>query len=400
MTMNDTCPSCSSKGMSVFYEVDGIPVHSCLMLKTREDSLEFPRDNLKLGLCENCGFVSNVVFNPKYSAYSAAYEDQQSFSPTFNKFAQQLAERIVNKHGLWGKRVVEIGCGKGDFLALVCELGDNYGVGIDPTCVKERIKSSVADKITVIPDYYSEKYSEHVGELIMCRHTLEHIYETKAFTTTIRRSIGDRLETVVFFEIPDGMRVVRDMAFEDIYYEHCSYFSPGSAARLFRGTGYDVTEVALEYDDQYLLIEAKPAKPTQNGKPSSVETEHPLEEGVAVMTGYANDFSKQIGATLDGWRENVTRMRDEGRRPVIWGSGSKCVAFLTTIGLNEEVAHVVDINPHRHGKFIPGLGKEIKSPEFLKSYDPEVVIVMNRIYTDEIRDLLAKIGLSPEIVAL
>lgn len=118
------------------------------------------------------------------------------------------------------------------------------------------------------------------------------------------------------------------------------------------------------------------------------------------MTGYANDFSKQIGTTLDGWRENVTRMRDEGRRPVIWGSGSKCVSFLTTIGLNEEIEHVVDINPHRHGKFIPGLGKEIKSPEFLKSYDPEVVIVMNRIYTDEIRDLLAKIGLSPEIIAL
>ena len=76
------------------------------------------------------------------------------------------------------------------------------------------------------------------------------------------------------------------------------------------------------------------------------------------------------------------------------------MAFLTTIGMNREIEHVVDINPHRHGKFIPGLGKEIKSPEFLKSYDPQSVIVMNRIYSDEIRQKLADMGLKPEIVAL
>jgi hypothetical protein len=68
--------------------------------------------------------------------------------------------------------------------------------------------------------------------------------------------------------------------------------------------------------------------------------------------------------------------------------------------MNEEIGHVVDINPHRHGKFMPGLGREIKSPEYLKEYDPGVVIVMNRIYTDEIRDKLAGMGLTPEIVAL
>jgi len=393
MAFNDVCPSCRAKGMSVFYEVDKIPVHSCLMVKTRDESIDFPRDDLKLGVCVKCGFVSNVVFDSKYSAYSSAYEDQQSFSPTFNKFALQLAQGLVDKHELNNKRVVEIGCGKGDFLALMCELGGNDGVGIDPTCVKERIKSSVADRITVIADYYSEKYADHVGDIIMCRHTLEHIYETNDFMSIIRRSIGDRGETVVFFEIPDGLRVIRDMAFEDIYYEHCSYFSPGSAARLFRNTGYEVTDVALEYDDQYLLVEALPAdRPSGNARP--------LEESPEEMVGHVESFTKSIGATLDRWREDITRMHDEKKRPVIWGSGSKCVAFLTTIGMNEEIEHVVDINPHRHGKFIPGLGKEIKSPEILKEYGPEVVIVMNRIYADEIAEQLAGMGLKPEIIAL
>lgn len=393
MSMNDVCPSCGEKRMSVFYEVDRIPVHSCLMLKTREESVSFPRDDLKLGVCDKCGFVSNVVFDEKYYAYSSAYEDQQSFSPTFNKFALQLAEGIVDKHDLRGKRVVEIGCGKGDFLALVCELGGNEGVGIDPTCVKERIKSSVADRITVIPDYYSEKYSEYVGDMIMCRHTLEHIYRTNEFMSIIRRSVKDRMDTRLFFEIPDGLRVIRDMAFEDVYYEHCSYFSPGSAARLFRNTDYEVTDLALEYDDQYLLVEAFPA----TGSSTSV---HSLEESPEDMLVYAEDFSKRINETLERWREDVTRMYDDRRRPVVWGSGSKCVAFLTTIGMNDEIGHVVDINPHRHGKYIPGVGKEIESPEILKTVDPQVVIVMNRVYTEEIREQLSGMGLKPEIVAL
>jgi hypothetical protein len=94
------------------------------------------------------------------------------------------------------------------------------------------------------------------------------------------------------------------------------------------------------------------------------------------------------------------RMHDQGRKPVVWGSGSKCVAFMTTVGLEGEIEYIVDINPHRHGKFIPGLGREVKPPEFLKTYDPGVVIVMNRIYTEEIRTRLEKMGLAPELIAL
>jgi len=389
----DKCPSCGSGKMSVFYEVNRIPVHSCLMLKTREESLEFPRDDLKLGLCGKCGFVSNVVFNAKYSAYSSVYEDQQSYSQTFNKFAMQLAQGLIEKHGMREKRVVEIGCGKGDFLALMCELGHNHGVGIDPTCVKDRIKSAVADRITVIADYYSEKYADYVGDMIMCRHTLEHIHRTNEFLAIIRRSIGDRTSTIVFFEIPDAKRVVKDLAFEDIYYEHCSYFSPGSAARLFRATSFEVTELSLEYDDQYLLVEALPTQaPSQRI--------HPLEEPVAEMVGHVERFSSLIPSKLEQWKAEVVRMHDQGRRPVVWGSGSKCVAFMTTVGLEGQIEYIVDINPHRHGKFIPGLGREVKPPEFLKTYDPGVVIVMNRIYTEEIRARLEKMGLAPELIAL
>ena len=55
--------------------------------------------------------------------------------------------------------------------------------------------------------------------------------------------MSEQNPTLVFFEVPDTMRILREGAFWDIYYEHCSYFTPGSLARRFRRTGFDINEL-------------------------------------------------------------------------------------------------------------------------------------------------------------
>jgi hypothetical protein len=76
------------------------------------------------------------------------------------------------------------------------------------------------------------------------------------------------------------------------------------------------------------------------------------------------------------------------------------VAFLTTLNTIDTIEYAVDINPHRHGKFIPGVGKEIMPPEFLKTYQPDRIVVMNSIYCDEIGQMLKEMGVTAELVAL
>ncbi len=387
------CPSCGHKGLSLFYEVRNVPVHSCLMMPTKQEALEFPCGDIILGSCEHCGFITNVAYDPEEAAYAPNYEDQQSFSPTFNKFALDLANRLVEKYDLHDKDIIEIGCSKGDFLLLLCELGNNRGLGIDPSVVTGRVLSEANDRVRFIQDYYSERYSEYVGDFICCRHTLEHIYPTAEFINTIRRSIGDRLDTVVLFEIPDTTRVLQDLAFEDIYYEHCSYFTQGSLARLFRSCGFEVVELYRDYGDQYLFIEARPV-----ATPS--DKVHPLEESLEQMVQDVKHFVTNISSKLEQWKRHLEQMQEQGKRVVVWGSGSKCVAFLTTLGAKEQIQYIVDINPYRHGKFIPGLGKEIMSPEFLKEYKPDQVIVMNSIYCNEIQQKLDNMGVTTEVIPL
>ncbi|WAL62593.1 class I SAM-dependent methyltransferase [Thermocoleostomius sinensis A174] len=363
------------------------------MPNTQLEALDFPRGDVVLGHCEHCGFITNIAFDAKWSAYAPNYEDQQSFSPTFNQFAIDLANRLIEKYDLYEKDIVEIGCSKGDFLLLLCELGNNRGVGIDPSVVPGRVKSAAANRVTFIQDYYGDHHAKYVGDFICCRHTLEHIQPTAEFLSTVRRSIGDRLNTVVFFEIPDTLRVLHDLAFEDIYYEHCSYFTPGSLARLFRSCGFEILDLYLAYGQQYLMIEARPVT-------HSSDRILPLEEALEQTAADVQYFAAAIETKLFHWKQHLVTLQDQGKRVVIWGSGSKCVAFLTTLGMADQVQYVVDINPHRHGKFIPGVGKEIKSPEFLKVYQPDQIIVMNAIYCAEIQKMLNGMGVGAEIVAL
>lgn len=388
-----SCPSCGHRGLSVFYQIHDVPVHSCLMLPNREEALNFPCDNLLLGFCDRCGFITNIAFDSKWTAYDSNYEDQQSFSPTFNQFALDLANYLIAKYDLYNKDIVEIGCSKGDFLLLLCELGNNRGVGIDPSAIPGRVESQAARRVLFIQDYYGEHHAQYVGDFICCRHTLEHIPSTAHFLKTVRRSIGDRLDPVVCIEIPDTVRVLEELAFEDIYYEHCSYFTPGSLARLFRACGFEVIDLYRVYGDQYLLIEARPIS-------VSSQRIHPLEETVEETLQTVRDFASRIEDKLSQWKHNLEQLKIEGRRVAIWGSGSKCVAFLTTLNMADAIEYVVDINPHRHGKFIPGVGKQIMSPASLQEYRPDRVIVMNSIYRKEIQQQLNQLGLMPEVVTL
>lgn len=393
MSETHTCPSCGSAGMSVFYHLEGVPVNSVVLLPTREEALSYPQGDISLAFCQTCGFIANVAFDSRLLEYSSRYEATQSFSPTFNAFADRLAGRLVDQYDLHGKDILEIGCGQGEFLTRLCELGGNRGVGFDPAYVGSRTESDAQDRITFVKDFYSERYANYQADFVCCKMTLEHIPDTADFVSTIRRSLGDRSDTIVFFQVPDVTRILRELAFWDVYYEHCSYFGLRSLAHLFRRCGFDVMNLAREYDDQYLMIEARPGDGTGG---TGVERADDLED----LTRDVEFFAANHRLKLQTWRSDIQGFTQDGRRAVLWGGGSKAVAFLTTLNLEDEIRFAVDINPYKRGTYLAGAGQEVVAPDFLKDYQPAVVIVMNPIYRDEIGQDLKSMGLTPELIAI
>jgi SAM-dependent methyltransferase len=390
---NTRCHACGSANLRAFFDLTGVPVNSCLMVDSREEALRFPTGDLRLAFCNDCGFIFNMLFNVESITYSAAYEETQGCSPRFNEFARSLAQRLIDDYGIRDKHVLEIGCGKGEFLAMICEQGNNTGTGIDPAYVPGRLSEKGAALTEFIADFYSEKYSHLTGDVVACRHTLEHIAPVRDFVQMVRRSIGDRQDTLVFFEVPDVSRVLTENAFWDIYYEHCTYFSLGSLGRLFRACGFEVLKLYKDFDDQYLLLEARPS-------PRSDQPALATEEPIATLAAEVEYFESSILRKFADLKTELDAMVRAGQRVVLWGSGSKAVAYLSTLKIRDEIEFIVDINPVKHGKFLAGTGHEIVAPEFLQRYRPDTVILMNPIYFDEVQRHLAQLDVPARLVAV
>jgi len=251
------CPVCLSEDITVFLEIDRVPVHCNVLLFTKKEALQASRGDIHLGFCQDCGHIFNKAFNPELMAYSQGYETSLHYSTRFQEYAKKTAEHLVERYRLFGKDIVEIGCGQGEFLNLLCYIGENNGVGFDPSYQPEDRDEQVASgQIRIIQDFYSEKYADQKADLICCRHVLEHVQNPRDFLATLRRSIANQPKTVVFLEMPNAFYTLRDQGIWDLIYEHYSYFTRNSLEALMTQCGFEVLDLYETYKDQFLCVEA------------------------------------------------------------------------------------------------------------------------------------------------
>lgn len=387
----DKCNSCGASTSAAFFEARHIPVHSCRLVDSVEESLSLPKGDLELAVCPNCGFMQNAAFDPALVDYSESYEDTQAFSDRFTSYADELSDHLIETYDLRGGTVLEIGCGRGDFLRSICDRGGMRGIGFDPA-YQPQFDRKEDDGVRIYRDYYSAKTCGAQADLILCRHTLEHIPAVGQFMRMVRKCIDTRPDSVLCFEVPDTSRILEEEAFWDIYYEHCSYFTAESLEQLFEATGFSVLDVRKTYADQYLVIEAKPADADLEG--IDRDRDH------SALLSRVDMFRQNVGERLQSWRQWLDQVRRDGWKVALWGAGSKAAGFLVTLNVTNEVGCVVDINPGKWGHYQAGTRQRIVSPRDLEGYRPDVVLIMNPIYREEIgRDLEAR-GLKPELLTL
>jgi hypothetical protein len=248
--------------------------------------------------------------------------------------------------------------------------------------------------VSFIQDFYSERYLHYRADLICCRHVIEHIQQPGQLVATLRHSLENQLDAVVFFEMPNVIWILRNLTFWDIFYEHCSYFSPGSLTRIFAKNRFEILRVTEAFGSQYLWLEARPQNESKAARLTGQETLQELTEAVTYFTQHYPD-------KLAAWRSQLLDEKSKSRRVVIWGAGAKGVTVLNTLAVPlDAVEFVVDINPRKQGKYIPGTGQQIVSPDFLKTYAPDTIFVMNPNYLLEIQETIATLGLRTRLVPL
>lgn len=383
-----SCHACGANGLVAFFEVKDVPAQTTVLLDSEEEAEGFPAGEILLAFCESCGFIQNQRFDLQLVDYSKPTEESQAFSPRFTEFATQLADALIERYDLVDKAVLEIGCGKGDFLQLLVDRGIGSALGIDPGYLPNREEQD-GRVVEYRREWYRAVDTHLTGDLVISRHLMEHVPNVGEFFGWLAESARNTKGSAVFTEVPDTARVLEEGAFWDVYHEHCSYFTIGSLARSIRKAGMTVTDLRYGFDGQYLLADSHPYP---GGEPLAIED---TQDEVAQLVAH---FAEVASSSVNRWRARIEDVQAKGGSVVVWGGGSKAVAFLTSI--DAEDVTVVDINPHKQRKWLPGAALEVKAPEALKKSPPDLVIPMNPIYVHEITRDLEKMGLSPRVEAL
>jgi SAM-dependent methyltransferase len=393
MTEHAICPVCGAPEIEVFFTLSETPVLIGDLWPTKETARNCAKGPIELGFCQHCGFIWNLAFDPSRLEYSQAYDNSLHFSPCYSEYAQSTASQLIDRYDLHHKRIVEIGCGKGDFLILLCQQGDNSGTGFDPSYEAREIEPDIAERVTFVQAMYSEQYADIHSDFLCSRYVFEHIQKPAEFLRMIRRSLGDRSETIVYFEVPNVYLILRNLSVWDIIYEHCSYFSPGSLAYVFEACDFTVLNIAETFSKQFIGIEAAPEPHTSSSSFNRAADLENLTQDVAA-------FVQKLDQTMQMWQQRLESFKAQKQRVVIWGAGAKGVGFLSMLQVYEQIVYAVDINPHKHGRFLAGTGQEIVPPGFLREYQPDVVIVMNPVYQQEIEESITAMGITPEILTM
>lgn len=373
------CPVCGNHAIVPILHRMAVPILQNAPAATRAAARARTMGELEIVACSDCGFVFNRAFDPAVIEYAESYDNTQACSPRFASYMTELAEYLVDRYALRGKRIVEVGCGKGHFLRMLCSIGNNRGFGFDPTYEGPDIVDDGA--VTFVRELYSERQAGLYPDFVCCRHVLEHVAQPLAMLKAVRLATRSDPEIAVFFEVPTVDWILEHTCFWDFFYEHCSYFNASTLGFAFRSCGFEVVRTQAAFAGQYLWLEARPKPRLDACTP----------DDATGLLAQIKAFELRAEASFAAWQDRFRRAASAGGL-AIWGAGAKGVTLVNLLDPGATlVKYVVDINPNKQGTFVPGTGHPIVAPEMLREDRVNHLFLTNPNYAEEIQATVARL---------
>jgi SAM-dependent methyltransferase len=383
----DHCPGCNAAVARPVYTVPATPVTVATVFGTDAQACAVPMARVELVLCEQCGLLFNPCFQSALAEVGARYESSQASSAHFSSFARSLARAWVERHALRAKSVLEIGCGRGEFLRLMLSEGAGSAQGLDPVAPAEGIDEP---GLTIEPRPFEAATVGCDADAVVCRHTLEHIPDVRAFLGLLAQWARKADGRVVLFEVPATERILAEAAFWDIYYEHCNYFTAASLQWAFESAGFEILRIEKVYGEQYLILEARAAHGTVPA----------VRPDFSSLSRDCHTFGNVARQAIGHCNRHLRTLAASGRPTVLWQGAAKTVGFLSALDDSGLIHSAVDLSPQRHGQYLPGSGLRVHAPEALPAIDPGHVVLMNPVYRNEVRAQLSDLGVRATLLTV
>jgi SAM-dependent methyltransferase len=345
---------------------------------------------MTLAYCPNCAYVRNIAFDPQIMVYDTTMDTNLHHSPAFQAFSADLVKHLATRFELSGKRVLDVGCGQGEFLRELCHTAGCTGHGYDamyagaagPDPSGAVFHSGYAPRGAGLPAF----------DMVTSRHWFEHIDDPFEFLADLRERAGDR-PVHGYLEVPDAGYDLSTAGWEVIY-PHVSYFDAYPLARLAERAGWIVEDAGTLFGGMFRFVELSANVPAERGGRRPAPETRARDRQLAALAGFQERHERERTA----WRTRIGELADRGANPVLWGAGSRGVQFLTFADADRRLSAVVDVNPRKWGCYLPVTAHRVETPDVLATLQPQAVIITNPSYRHEIEAQLARLGVTAELL--
>jgi len=310
--------------------------------------------DLELSQCQGCGLIQ--LGNPPVE-YHRDVIRASAFSEEMQGFRRDQFHQFVTDYGLLNEKVIEIGCGKGEYLSLLVESGtDAFGI----EHLAESVEFCQASNLKVVEGYLPETNTPlEAGpfKAFFIMNFFEHLPDPNAMLKAMTANLTE--DGIGLIEVPNFDMILQQNLFSEFINDHLFYFTEDTLRSTLNYNGFEIIECKSIWHDYILSTVVRRKQP----------------KDLTYLTTFQNKIGNEIHQFLD---------EQQGKKVAIWGAGHQALAVISLAKISTRIEVVLDSAPFKQNKFTPATHIPIVSPDELDKGELEVVIIMAASYSDEV----------------
>jgi hypothetical protein len=385
------CRGCYVEIRQTFLDLGDSPIANDL-LGEMDLSLCEPTYPLKVMVCQECSLVQLPAIAAREDLFRADYVYYSSYSTSWLAHCRDYADQIISGLSLTqNDLVVEVASNDGYLLKYFAEQGISV-LGIEPAADVANV--AIENDIPTHVDFFGANLARSLSfnappRLIIANNVLAHVPDIHDFVEGF--AIIANKETIITFEFPHLSSLIKNRQFDTIYHEHYSYLSITALAPIFHSHQLriiDVEELSTHGGSLRLYVVKQNSEMVATQRVEEiVALELKLDPRNPEVTQKLQTDVNQIKVSLS---DELLRLKNLGFRIAAYGAAAKGNTLLNYVGLNStDIDYVVDMNPHKQGKYLPGSRIPVVGIQHFRSNPPDVVLILPWNLASEIRKVIA-----------
>ncbi len=349
---------------------------------------------LRVMVCEQCWLVQTEDFAQADELFDANYAYFSGFSSSWLAHSERYVTDMVERLSLtMGSHVVEVAANDGCLLQYVKALNIPC-TGVEPTASTAAVAR--AKGIPIIEKFFGLDLAKSLvdqgkqADLIVANNVLAHVPDINNFVLGFAALL--KPHGVATFEFPHLLKLINENQFDTIYHEHFSYLSLTAVAHIFSANGltlFDVEELSTHGGS--LRVYAQRSDTGHRSCSARIDEllKHEAQVGVQRAEYYAS-FQARIEQVKNDFIDFLLDVKRKGQTIAAYGAAAKGSTLMNYAGFRPDlIPFVVDRNPAKQGKFMPGSRIPILAQDALESLKPDYLLILPWNLAEEVKFQLA-----------